>query len=51
MTKKLVAGIDHKQSKIAITAERAFMRRLEGGCQVPIGALGRVENNMLFWKE
>ncbi|HHW29808.1 MAG TPA: hydroxymethylbilane synthase [Syntrophomonadaceae bacterium] len=48
MTKKLVAGIDHKQSKIAITAERAFMRRLEGGCQVPIGALGRVENNMLF---
>ena len=24
------------------------MQRLEGGCQVPIGALGRVENNMVF---
>jgi hydroxymethylbilane synthase len=25
------------------TAERALLRALEGGCQVPIGALGRVE--------
>ena len=47
-TRNIIAGIDHKKSKIAITAERAFLQRLEGGCQVPIGALGRVENNMVF---
>jgi hydroxymethylbilane synthase len=29
------------------TAERALLRSLEGGCQVPIGALGRVDGDRL----
>jgi hydroxymethylbilane synthase len=29
------------------TAERALLRALEGGCQVPIGALGRVDGDRL----
>ncbi len=45
--RELVAEVDHKPSRTAIVAERAFMKRLEGGCQVPIGALGRVENGTL----
>jgi hydroxymethylbilane synthase len=28
-----------------VTAERAFLHELEGGCQVPIGGLARIENN------
>lgn len=36
---RLTAVLDDQQTRIAITAERAFLRRLEGGCQVPIGAL------------
>jgi len=32
--------LDDKQSRLAVTAERALLRRLEGGCQVPLGALG-----------
>lgn len=32
----------------AVQAERAFLKALEGGCQVPMGALGRVEGNRLF---
>lgn len=31
----------------ATLAERAVLRRLEGGCHVPIGALGRIENGRL----
>jgi hydroxymethylbilane synthase len=31
----------------AVAAERALLRALEGGCQVPIGALGRVEDGVL----
>jgi len=31
----------------AVTAERAFLRTLEGGCQAPIAAWGRVENDEL----
>jgi len=42
-----VAPLDNMQSRVAIEAERAFMKRLEGGCQVPIGALGRVQDGVL----
>jgi len=34
-------------SSIAIKAERSFLKRLGGGCQVPIAALGRIENSLL----
>ena len=30
-------------TRVAVTAERAFLARLEGGCVVPVAALGRVE--------
>lgn len=46
-TMHVISAIDHKITRIAIEAERSFMKRLEGGCQVPIGALGRVENGHL----
>lgn len=35
---ELAAKLDDGPTRICITAERAFLRRLEGGCQVPIGA-------------
>ena len=34
---ELAANLDHAATRACITAERAFLRRLEGGCQVPIG--------------
>jgi hydroxymethylbilane synthase len=47
-TKKLVRFLDHPATRIATTAERALLRELEGGCQVPIGALGRVKGYRLL---
>ncbi|KAB2954599.1 hydroxymethylbilane synthase [Heliorestis acidaminivorans] len=38
-----VAPLNHEASALAIRAERALMRKLEGGCQVPIGALGSLQ--------
>ena len=35
----LVDAMNHVQTMRAVTAERAFLAALEGGCQVPIGAL------------
>ena len=32
----LVARLNHRPSNLAVQAERAFLKRLEGGCQVPI---------------
>jgi hydroxymethylbilane synthase len=34
----LVAGLDHPDTHARVAAERAFNRRLEGGCQVPLAA-------------
>ena len=30
--------LNHEESALEVEAERAFLRRLEGGCQVPVGA-------------
>ncbi|MBI5327505.1 MAG: hydroxymethylbilane synthase [Deltaproteobacteria bacterium] len=38
----LAAFFDHPHTSIAVRAERALLKRLEGGCQVPIAAHGTV---------
>ncbi len=45
--RELVAFLDDPATHAAVTAERAFLARLEGGCVVPVAALGRVENDAL----
>lgn len=37
--KGLIGALNDRQTEIATRAERAFLAALEGGCQVPIGAL------------
>jgi len=44
---KLVLFFDHPATSIAVRAERALLKRLEGGCQVPIAAHGEVKGNNL----
>jgi len=34
--------LNHKDSWIAVSAERAFLKKLEGGCQVPIAAYAQI---------
>ena len=41
------AELDDPDTRIAVTAERAVLGALGGGCQVPIGAYARVENGRL----
>jgi hydroxymethylbilane synthase len=38
-TGALLAALHHRATSDAVTAERALLNALEGGCQVPIGAL------------
>ncbi len=42
-----VRHLDHQASRMATDAERALLRRIEGGCQVPVGALATVEEGIL----
>jgi hydroxymethylbilane synthase len=40
-TRKVLANLDHVESRFAVTAERVALAALGGGCQVPIGAYCR----------
>jgi hydroxymethylbilane synthase len=46
-TLQLLAELDHAPTRYAVFAERALLRGLGGGCQVPIGAMSRHEGNLL----
>jgi hydroxymethylbilane synthase len=42
----VVKTLEHHQTRTIIMGERAFLNRLEGGCQVPIAASGKIEKNI-----
>lgn len=44
---RLLNPLNHYPTQVAVTAERAFLARLEGGCLIPVAALGRLENGSL----
>lgn len=46
-TVRWLRALDDPDARLASTAERALLRRLEGGCQVPLGALGTVSGGSL----
>ncbi len=45
LTAALITVLEHAASRTAVMGERAFSRRLEGGCQVPIAAYGTVKDH------
>lgn len=40
----MTGRLENLPTRMCITAERAFLQRLDGGCQVPIGALATFDN-------
>src|SRR5262249_17682236 len=46
-TRALLARVDHPPTRQAVLAERALLRGLGGGCQVPVGAQTRREGERL----
>lgn len=46
-TRRWVARLQHDATRRATDAERVLLRVLEGGCQVPVGALARVAGDRL----
>ncbi len=46
-TLRFLAPLEDAETRSAVTAERSALAGLGGGCQVPIGAWGRVENGQL----
>ena len=46
--KEVALGIHDANTNFRITAERAFLKTLGGGCQVPIGAYAELKSNGLY---
>ena len=45
--REMLAPLDHAPTGLAVRAERACLAEMEGGCQVPIGALAMMESEGL----
>jgi hydroxymethylbilane synthase len=42
-------ALNHEPSARIVRAERAMLNALEGGCRVPVGALGRIGDGTEVW--
>ncbi len=46
-TLALLAAIDHRPTRLAVTAERAVLARLDGSCRTPVAAHARIQDGVL----
>ena len=46
----LLDFLNHEDTRTAVAAERAFLKTLEGGCQVPIAGFARVNGDTLSFQ-
>lgn len=44
-----IAGLEHSDTRLAVTAERLFLSGMGGGCQVPMGAHVHFEGEKAFF--
>lgn len=44
---RALAALDHAPSRLAVTAERALLARLEAGCAAPVGVHARIVGSLL----
>jgi hydroxymethylbilane synthase len=42
-----VSFLNHRRTEVAVKAERAFQKKLEGGCQIPIAALAQLAGEIV----
>lgn len=49
-TKEIVSFLNHETTWMEVNAERSFLKRLGGGCQLPIAAYGKIRGKQLFLK-
>ncbi len=48
--KDAIGKLNDKQTEICVHIERDFLRKLEGGCTAPIGALATIKDNWLYFE-
>lgn len=48
VVEEIIKSLHHEETYKAVIAERALLKALEGGCQVPIGAFAEVKSGGLY---
>jgi hydroxymethylbilane synthase len=46
-TREILTKLDHTPTRIAVTAERAFLNRLDSGCKLPVAALATLDGSRI----
>jgi hydroxymethylbilane synthase len=46
-TERLAAAVEHRPTRLAVTAERAVLRTIDAGCHTPVGALATVSGDTI----
>ncbi|WP_222982861.1 hydroxymethylbilane synthase [Flagellimonas meishanensis] len=49
-SREALKKLNHKESEMATTVEREFLRTLEGGCTAPIGALAQIKDQSVYFE-
>ena len=49
-TRELLVAINHRESQIAVTCERAFLKALDGSCRSPLAGLATLKGNTLSFR-
>ncbi len=47
-TVKMLRKLNHRETEFRVRAERSFLKKLQGGCRVPVGVDSRVKNGKIF---
>jgi len=45
---EIMEKLDHHDTRICVTGERAFLRQIEGSCHIPVACFGKIQDNKVM---
>jgi hydroxymethylbilane synthase len=47
--KNILSVLDHEPTRICVTGERAFLKKIEGSCHIPVACFGKMRDNRIIF--
>jgi len=44
----IMERLDHRDTRICVTGERAFLRQIEGSCHIPVACFGKIQDSSVM---
>lgn len=45
----ILSVLDHEPTRICVTGERAFLKKIEGSCHIPVACFGKIRDNRIIF--